>query len=165
MSAVSAVPGPSIRVEIVDETGAAGEVPGGIESWIRTALAAANVPDRPLDVAVVLVDQAAMQALNRDFRGKDKPTNVLSFPGGEVAGLPDGEPMAYGDVVICPAVLAVEAREQDKKLEDHWAHLCIHGALHLAGYDHVDPAEAAAMEALETELLEGVGVPNPYEVQ
>ena len=106
-----------------------------------------------------------MRALNRDYRDKDKPTNVLSFPGGNVAGLPDDEPSTLGDIVICPAVLAAEAAEQGKPLEHHWAHLCIHGALHLAGYDHVEESDAKSMESLETELLAKLGVPDPYDVQ
>lgn len=140
--------------------------PDAIEGWVRAALAAADgLPGPDLEVSVMLVDAAAMKTLNRDYRGKDKPTNVLSFPAGELDGLPGDEPRPMGDVVLCPSVVLAEAREQDKPAEQHWAHLCVHGALHLAGYDHVEPGDAAVMERLEAAVLGEMGIPDPYEAR
>jgi probable rRNA maturation factor len=103
-----------------------------------------------------------MQALNREFRGKDRPTNVLSFPAGDVPGLPRGERLALGDLVVCAPVLNEEAVSQGKLLAHHWAHILVHGALHLIGYDHDVPADAQRMEALETRILAAGGVGDPY---
>ena len=103
-----------------------------------------------------------MRALNRDYREQDKTTNVLSFPAGEIAGLPDDAPRALGDIVICAAVISDEAAEQGKELSAHWAHMLVHGTLHLLGYDHETDAEAAAMEGLETRILCQHGCPDPY---
>ena len=87
-----------------------------------------------------IVDAAEIHALNSDYRGKDKPTNVLSFPAGDVAGLPADMPVPLGDVVICASVVREEAAAQGKALDDHWAHMLVHGTLHLLGYDHeTDP--------------------------
>ena len=156
-----------IAVE-VSET-AAGDVPRPgderIGGWVAAALDAADAePGRDLEVAVLLADAAAVAAMNRDYRGKDRPTNVLSFPGGPMAGLPAETALQLGDIVLCPPVIAAEAREQGKKPDDHWAHLCVHGALHLAGYDHDNEADAAVMEALEVRILAGLGMPDPYRV-
>ena len=81
--------------------------------------------------------------MNREYRGKHRPTNVISFPGGPMTGLPMDAAIQLGDIVLCPSVIAAEAGEQGKQPDDHWAHLCVHGALHLAGYDHEDDADAA----------------------
>ncbi len=154
-----------VSVEVVDETQGSGDLPepAAVEGWVRAALdRASGVPERTIEVAVLLVSEEAMQVLNRDYRGKDKPTNVLSFPGGELAGLPPDVPYALGDIVLCPAVVAAEAAEQGKTGGQHWAHLCVHGALHLAGYDHVEAADAREMEGLETRVLAELGIPDPY---
>jgi probable rRNA maturation factor len=103
-----------------------------------------------------------MQALNREFRGKDRPTNVLSFPAGAVPGLPRGKRRALGDLVVCAPVLNEEAVSQGKLLAHHWAHILVHGALHLIGFDHDLPADAERMEALETRILAAGGVGDPY---
>ena len=106
-----------------------------------------------------VVDEVEMTALNRRYRGKDAPTNVLSFPFG---GLPGVETPLLGDVVICAPVVAAEAVVQGKPLPAHWAHLVIHGVLHLQGYDHHAQAGAQRMEALESRLLAGLGYPDPW---
>ena len=109
-------------------------------------------------LCVRLVDVAEGRQLNADYRGKDYATNVLSFPA-DVAS--EGERW-LGDLVLCAPVIAHEAAEQGKSLPDHYAHLLVHGLLHLLGHDHQDDAEAEAMEALEVQLLAGLGVGNPY---
>ncbi len=133
------------------------------ERAARAALAA--VPDiaGPIELSLVLADDAAVQGLNRDYRGKDRPTNVLSFPAWAEHDLPiPGEPAALGDVVLALETVLAEAAAQGKAPADHLAHLTVHGVLHLLGYDHETDAGAAAMEALEVRVLAGLGVPNPY---
>lgn len=125
--------------------------------WADAALA--SVDSASADVSLLIASADEQQRLNRDFRGKDKPTNVLSFPTDFVDGV-DGLPL--GDIACCPDVIRREALEQGKALEQHWAHMIVHGVLHLAGYDHVDDAEAEAMEALEVKLLAQLGFDNPY---
>lgn len=128
-----------------------------LRHWARSALAGRR---STAEMSIRIVDAAESQALNRQFRAKDKPTNVLAFP----AELPPelGLPL-LGDVVICREVVADEAAAQGKAPEAHWAHMVIHGTLHLLGFDHQDPAQAAEMETLETELLAELGWPDPYE--
>ena len=112
------------------------------------------------DLAVRVVGAAESRRLNRRYRRKDRPTNVLSFP----ASVPraDGS-RPLGDLVVCAAVVAREAREQDKTLAQHWAHMIVHGTLHLLGYDHEQPGDARRMERWETWVLRALGYPNPYE--
>ena len=106
-----------------------------------------------------VVAPAESKRLNRSYRGKDRPTNVLSFP----ASAAERElASALGDVVICAAVVAREAREQGKPLTAHWAHMVVHGTLHLLGYDHERPRAAGVMEALEVEILRRFGYHDPY---
>jgi len=106
-----------------------------------------------------IVDAPESQALNRQYRGKDYPTNVLSFP----AEYNEFLPYDYlGDLVICAPVVEREANEQGKQLLDHWAHMVVHGMLHLQGYDHESDEQAAEMEALEIEILAALGHTNPY---
>lgn len=127
--------------------------------WATTAL------DGRLDEAemtIRLVDEAESHQLNLDYRGKDKPTNVLSFPFEAPPGI---ELPLIGDLVICAPVVENEAQEQNKPLEAHWAHMVVHGCLHLLGYDHIDDAEAEEMEAIETELIESLGFSDPYKEQ
>ncbi len=132
-----------------------------ISAWIGRALKASS--DQPgADVSVRIVDAEEMRVLNRDYRDKDKPTNVLSFPAGPVAGLPAEEPVPIGDIVICADVVSEEAKAQGKPLLDHWAHMLVHGTLHLLGFDHEEDAEAIAMEALEARILAAHGVADPY---
>ena len=127
-----------------------------IATWAGTALGR-KAAGRELGVRVV--GPAESRRLNARYRGKDKPTNVLSFPAVE---LPAGPERPLGDLVICPDVLRVEAREQGKSLRAHWAHLVVHGTLHLVGYDHEDCADADRMERREIAVLRRLGFPNPY---
>ncbi|MDR6832475.1 MULTISPECIES: rRNA maturation RNase YbeY [unclassified Sphingopyxis] len=120
-----------------------------------------------VEVAVRLTDDAEVQALNRDFRGKDKPTNVLSFPQVQddlLEGLAnsDDSEILLGDIVLARETCAREADEKRITLTDHATHLIVHGTLHLVGYDHMDDASAAAMEALEVKALASLGIGNPY---
>ncbi|QWT22611.1 rRNA maturation RNase YbeY [Bacillus sp. NP157] len=128
--------------------------------WVEAALKGAR-RRRATEVAIRIVDADEGQALNLQYRGRDYATNVLSFP----ADLPPGLNLPLiGDLVICAPVVASEAAEQGKKAIDHWAHMTVHGTLHLLGYDHIVDAEAEAMEALETRILAGLGIPDPYTV-
>lgn len=130
--------------------------------WIAAALANRI---READLAVRIVGAREGRALNRHYRGKDYATNVLSFPA-DVAGdvkLPKGVTMPLlGDLVLCAPVIAKESREQKKPLLDHYAHLTVHGALHLLGWDHDDEHDAECMEQLEREILTGLGIEDPY---
>ena len=111
------------------------------------------------ELSVRIVDEEESQALNHQYRHQDKPTNVLSFP----ADLPpELELPLLGDLVICAPVVAREAAEQHKELAAHWAHMVVHGTLHLLGFDHIGDAEAEAMEQLETEIVQALGFPAPY---
>jgi probable rRNA maturation factor len=120
-----------------------------------------------VEIAVRLTDDAEVHTLNRDFRGKDKPTNVLSFPQVQddllegLANSDDGE-ILLGDIVLARETCAREAGEKGISLEDHATHLIVHGTLHLVGYDHMDDASAAAMEAIEVKALASLGIANPY---
>ena len=128
-------------------------------SFRRWAHAAAQGRIRKADLAIRVVDEKEGRALNHHYRGKDYATNVLSFP----ADLPEGVDLPLlGDLVICAPVVAREAREQGKPLAAHYAHLTVHGVLHLLGLDHEDAREAEAMEQLEREILAGLGFPDPY---
>ncbi|MBO6837309.1 MAG: rRNA maturation RNase YbeY [Alphaproteobacteria bacterium] len=128
----------------------------------RAALAALGAagPDGPLELSVALADDATVRELNRDYRGQDKPTNVLSFEAGDDP-MP-GQPLILGDVVLARETCAREALEADKSFDDHLTHLTVHGVLHLLGYDHIEMDEAEEMEALEVEILAEMGIENPY---
>ena len=117
--------------------------------WARAALVGGG------EVAIRLVDTEEGQTLNNEYRGKDYATNVLSFPY-------DTEPVVTGDLVICPSVVAREAAEQNKPLAAHYAHLTVHGMLHLQGWDHDNDDDAEAMENEEKEILAALGYPDPY---
>lgn len=134
-----------------------------IETWVRRAVAAARDDDRPAEVSVRIVNEDEIRNLNRDYRQRDCATNVLSFAAGAIEGLPEDTAIVLGDIVICAAVVANEAAEQDKTPENHWAHMLVHGTLHLMGYDHATEGEATAMEALEVSILAASGVANPYQ--
>ena len=133
------------------------------ETWVAAAVGqSGRAPDQAAEVAVRVVDADEIQTLNRLYRDKDAPTNVLSFPAGNIEGLPPGAPRLLGDVVICAAVVAEEAGEQGKAVADHWAHMVVHGTLHLLGFDHQTDPEATEMEALETRILASQSVTDPY---
>jgi probable rRNA maturation factor len=134
------------------------------ESVIQRAIeAASSMVDSDVgdaEIAVMLTDDVGIRTLNSNWRGIDKPTNVLSFP---AADLPVHAPeRPLGDLVICPDVLRAEAHEQGKSLRAHWAHLVVHGTLHLVGYDHENPSDANRMERREIAVLRRLGFPNPY---
>ena len=109
------------------------------------------------EIAVRIVDEEEGRALNRDYRGKDYATNVLTFPLAE-------EPCLMGDIILCAPVVAAEAAAQRKPLHAHYAHLTVHGVLHLHGYDHEIEAQAELMETLETEIVTKLGYPDPYSI-
>ncbi|GGC99887.1 rRNA maturation RNase YbeY [Halopseudomonas salina] len=148
--------------------------PAPLELDIQRASTAAELPDdesfrhwaglalsdRPgHELTIRLVDEEESQTLNREYRHKDYPTNVLSFP----ADLPPELNIPLlGDLVICAPVVAREAEEQEKPLQAHWAHMVIHGCLHLIGYDHMEDAQADEMESLERQLLAQLGIADPY---
>jgi probable rRNA maturation factor len=113
----------------------------------------------PVAVSVRIVGARASRTLNARYRGKDAPTNVLSFAGPGMS--PDGVNW-LGEIVICAAVVAKEARQQRKPRQAHWAHMTIHGVLHLLGFDHIEARAARKMEAIETQILESMGFSNPY---
>lgn len=135
------------------------------EAWVRRALSASGtVLSGVHEVSVRVVDRDEMRALNRDYRQQDQVTNVLSFPAETVAGLPGTATQVLGDIVVCAERVAEEAGRQGKALDDHWAHLLVHGTLHLLGYDHQADADAVEMEDLEARILAEYGVSDPYEV-
>jgi probable rRNA maturation factor len=124
--------------------------------WVAAALKGRI---READLAIRIVGTKEGRALNRHYRGRDYATNVLSFP----AELPEGVVLPLlGDIVLCAPVITREAREQKKALTDHYAHLTVHGALHLLGWDHEDAREADCMEQLEREILAELGIGDPY---
>lgn len=115
------------------------------------------------EICVRIVDEAEGRALNLQWRGKDYATNVLSFPGSVPPGLPAGSaPGLMGDVVLCAPVVAREAHDQSKRPAHHWAHLIVHGVLHLRGFDHIEQPSASLMEQREREILAGLGISDPY---
>jgi probable rRNA maturation factor len=146
-------------------------VPGepSVRKWARAAHLAGRaalaqrvrhaLPAVRAAVCIRIVGAAESRRLDRDYRGKDQPTNVLSFPSSPAERAGDG---ALGDLVICAPVVANEAREQGKPLAAHWAHMVTHGTLHLLGYDHAGPRQATVMERLEVEILRGFGYQDPY---
>lgn len=146
----------NLQVDI--QTACAEPVPDedDIRRWIEAALMQ-QLSDA--EVSLRFVDEIEMSALNFQYRHKNSPTNVLSFP----ADLPEElQHPLLGDIVACPAVVEREAAQQHKTSRQHWAHMLIHGSLHLLGYDHIDAADAETMESLETSILESLGWPCPY---
>jgi len=133
--------------------------PQSIERWVGAAIGNQR---ESTELSVRIVDAEEGQALNGQFRGSTGATNVLSFPFENES--PEPLPL-IGDIVICAPVVAKEAREQNKALNAHWAHMMIHGVLHLLGYDHQNENDANLMESLETEIMQGLGFPPPYSCQ
>ena len=142
--------------DIPDEQCADMPSPRKIAAWAEAALAGLRT-EALLTVRIVSSEEGA--ALNQTYRHKQGPTNVLSFAVEDTASLP--LPL-LGDIVICAPVVKREAYDQHKELSAHWAHMVVHGTLHLLGYDHLDDSQAQEMESLETHILTGLGFPNPY---
>lgn len=126
------------------------------QAWAEAAL---EEVDEDCELSIRIVDTDESQQLNRDYRGKDKPTNVLSFPFESPVPL---QPRLLGDLVICAPVVASEAAQQSKPEWQHWAHLTVHGCLHLLGYDHINDDDAGRMEAREIAILQQFSIKNPY---
>ncbi len=126
------------------------------ETWVRAALEGRR---EVAELVIRIVADDEGRTLNATWRGRERATNVLSFPADLPADL--GLPV-LGDLVLCAPIVAAEAAEQDKPLADHYAHLTVHGVLHLLGFDHEDDAEAERMEAEERRILAGLGIPDPY---
>ena len=161
---------------MIDEIALTVEVTAPCQRWERACAGAMHLPeaaarlvllrnDAPPNsvVDITLTDDAAQQALNRIWRSKDEPTNVLAFPSADAATPgPEGAPLLLGDVVLAYETVAREAAEQQKPLADHLRHLVVHGVLHLLGHDHTNPTDAATMEACEIKILAELGVPDPY---
>lgn len=145
----------TLSVQYADDRLAASITRPMIRKWVKAALFA------PAEFTIRFVDAEEGQALNREYRGKDYATNVLTFAYNEGEEIADDEP-TRADIILCTDVLQREAAEQKKTVEEHTAHLIVHGVLHAQGYDHEDDEEAAEMESLETELLATLGYPNPY---
>ena len=121
-------------------------------------------PKQPPELSLVFTDDASIREINAEWRGQDKPTNVLSFPLAEPSELeaPDGPGLLLGDVILAAGVCRSEAREKSVPLESHATHLVVHGTLHLLGYDHHDDGSAADMESREVRALARIGIPDPY---
>ncbi|GHD66509.1 rRNA maturation RNase YbeY [Jeongeupia chitinilytica] len=139
-----------------DATGLPGKAQ--LKTWIEAAL---RPGVKTAEVTVRVVDTDEGQQLNRDYRGKDYATNVLTFTFDDDMPVIEGMPL-LGDLVLCAPVVEREAQEQGKPLEAHYCHLIVHGALHLQGYDHIDETEADEMEALETQIVTTLGYDDPY---
>ena len=126
------------------------------QTWLEKTI----IPfQKDAELTVRLVDEQESHQLNHEYRGKDKPTNVLSFPFEAPPGM---EINLLGDLIICRQVVEREAVEQNKPLMAHWAHMVVHGSLHLLGYDHIEDDEAEEMESLETEIMQDMGFEDPY---
>ncbi|WP_421621837.1 rRNA maturation RNase YbeY [Alkalilimnicola ehrlichii] len=159
-AAVNDAPALDLEVQYVVAWRAGLPPEAAFRRWVSVALAAGGHTG-PAALAVRVVDKAEGRRLNHDYRGKDYPTNVLSFPFEAPPGLDEPLP-ELGDLVICAPVVEREAREQGKPEADHWAHLVVHGVLHLLGYDHEAVEEAEQMEGLERRILAGLGIADPY---
>ena len=147
-----ASPDPELRLAVQFASEAAGlPMRAQVRRWVAAAL------ERNAEITVRIVDAEEARALNNDYRSKDYVPNVLTFEYGEISPGTLG-----GDVVICAPVVEREAREQGKPLKDHYAHMTIHGVLHLQGYDHIEPQEADIMESREAVILKRFRIPNPY---
>jgi probable rRNA maturation factor len=147
-----------LRVVVQNKTSRKGvPLTRSFERWVRAALLGRRKGQTQINI--VLFDESAGRGMNRQYRGKDYATNILSFAyepqRGEKTDL-------LGELVLCPAVIAREAKKQGKPLRDHYAHLTIHGVLHLLGHDHETVAEAERMEGLETRILAAIGIADPY---
>lgn len=130
--------------------------------WVETALQHALYRKPNPELTIRIVDEQEIRDLNKQYRDKDKSTNVLSF----ASDLPEGIPInLLGDLIVCPSIVEHEAQAQQKTLTAHWCHMTVHGALHLLGFDHIDDNEAEEMESLEITILKTLGFNNPYEAE
>jgi len=134
-----------------------------MQSWVQEVINELSVTGE-FEVSIRIVDEEEGRELNKQYRDKDQATNVLSFPAVDaaIANLPADLPQPLGDIVICGPVAEREASAQQKTTESHWAHLLVHGTLHLLGHDHENDADAEAMEAIETRVLGRRGAADPY---
>jgi len=150
-----------VKLHVDIQTASSEPVPeaGDIRNWIAATLAG-RIERNEVEVSVRLVERDEMARLNETYRGKKGATNVLSFPAELPAEL---DLPLLGDIVICAPVVRDEAAEQGKSAAAHWAHMTVHGTLHLLGYDHIDEREAVAMEALESAILSGFDIQCPYQ--
>lgn len=146
-----------IEVEVQQaSSSAAVPIEARVKAWVEAALQGKR---DEAELVVRVVDEAESAELNGTYRGKDYPTNVLSFP----FEAPPGVPCSHiGDLLVCAPVVEREAAEQGKPAEAHWAHMVVHGVLHLLGYDHMDDTEAAAMESEEVRIMQSLGYSDPY---
>jgi probable rRNA maturation factor len=158
----------TVDIQSATESGDSPE-PEPIRLWIKKTLEHSRVTpllpsecisfEKDIELSLRIVDREESRELNHQYRQKDKPTNVLSFP----SELPKGLPFVHlGDLVVCAPVVSEEAQEQQKELYDHWAHMLIHGTLHLMGFDHIKDDEAEIMEALEVDILSTLNIADPY---
>jgi len=129
-----------------------------IKSWIAATLKKIS-HTAPVQLSIRIVDEQEISGLNKKYRNKNQATNVLSFP---YQAFPGVDVSLLGDVVVCAKVVEQEAQQQYKSVEQHWAHMIVHGTLHLLGFDHIDEADAEQMENLEIDILADLGIPNPY---
>lgn len=157
---------PSGTLVSFEDVSGADNVPAesNIEQWVQQVLTK-QLESTPFpELSIQVVDEQTITELNETYRHKSGPTNVLSFPFDAPPGLPEEEAEALlGDIVICAQVVAAEAQQQHKSLQAHWAHMVVHGVLHLLGYDHLNDKEAEQMERLEIQLLNELTFPNPYQ--
>lgn len=162
-------PSRAVTIDVVEESDewqSFGDAPAIARRAASAALDAADATPGDVEVSVVLADDGLVRQLNQQWRGKDSPTNVLSFPAQDFAAAlpvpPPGAPLPLGDVVLAHGTIVREAAEQGKPPADHLAHLVVHGVLHLVGFDHETAEEAERMEALERDVLRGIGIADPY---
>ena len=132
-----------------------------LQTWVNMALSCATISAKTWELTVRIVDTAESQALNQQWRQQAKPTNVLSFPFEAPPGI---DLPLLGDIIICASVVNHEAHQQHKPQLAHWAHIVVHGTLHLLGYDHIEERQAHQMENLEISILARLGYPNPYQL-
>jgi probable rRNA maturation factor len=156
---------PETEVLIVAECwGAESDAEAIVHRAIEAAAAYVDADTGDAELAVMLTDDSGIRTLNKNWRGQDKPTNVLSFPALQPTGkhAPDDAPRMLGDIAIAYETTRREADDEQKPFDHHLSHLAVHGFLHLVGYDHEKDGDAEAMEALEREILEVLGIPDPY---
>jgi len=151
-----------LDIQLADDIAESSEEPPPsslLRKWAQAAWQGDEAEQANLSLRIV--SAAESQQLNHDYRGKNKPTNVLSFPMQMDEGFVMPEIM-LGDLAICAEVVASEARQQQKNLQSHWAHMLVHGMLHLQGFDHIEDVQAQEMESLETQIMQGLGFADPY---